>query len=230
MAKPYSWSFSKIGVFETCPHKFYRLHIIKDIADEGNYATSRGGMIHKGLEDYAVSGGEKMPHKDLYIESYLPTLDKLLALPSSRILVEEKMAVSRTFEPIGDYFDWRVRGRAISDLSLEFKDLGHAVLIDYKTGKDYAPKFMAQGKVVAFMKMLKTPWIQSVDVRFHNLDTDNYQFKWKYKREDIPELIIPIQHHVDQVEETIKAKNFTKRPNGLCKQFCPVKDCQFNGG
>jgi hypothetical protein len=38
-----------------------------------------------------------------------------------------------------------------------------------------------------------------------------------------------VLQRVDTLEKMETTKNFPKRPSGLCREWCPVRDCEFHG-
>ena len=55
-----AWSYSMLTAFETCPHQFYRVRVLKDVVEEQGEAALWGDRVHKALEN-RVRDQEPLP-------------------------------------------------------------------------------------------------------------------------------------------------------------------------
>ena len=127
MTVKYTWSYSSINLFKQCPHKYYRLRIVKDIVEPSAEHLNYGLEVHKAAEDY-LGKGTPIPEKYIFIKEHL---DKLNLIKGEK-LCEYRMGLTSNLEPCG-FFDKDVWWRGVADLIIINSD--RAYVIDYKTGK-----------------------------------------------------------------------------------------------
>lgn len=224
--KETAWSYSSIGTFKQCPHRYYRERIIKDIAKEpDSEAILYGTALHKAAEDYIGSGVE-IPEKFSYIKSWL---DKLKSINGDKY-VEQKMGITRAngvFEPC-DFFADGVWFRGVADLLIVDSANKTAYVVDYKTGKNAKYADPQQLELMAACVFLRHPEIEKIKgmllyVVSRETITKEYEVKDRFA---VFEKLDEILHRRTVAYET---GIFNKNPNGLCRAYCPVMDCAYNG-
>jgi hypothetical protein len=217
----YTWSYSSLGLFQQCPHKYYRVRVKQDIREPPTEAIRYGLMMHKAAEDYIGAGVDLPPH----LEYLRPALDKLTSYPGDKHC-EYKMALTRKLEPCG--FDspeawWR----GIADLLIVDGD--SARIVDYKTGKSakYADtkqlELLSLATFKYFPQVKRTKcallFVVSKELVSANYTVDNSEKHWARW---IPETLL--------LEKAFEVGVWNPRPNFTCRKWCPVKDCAHNGG
>lgn len=214
-----AWSFSHIKSFETCPRKYDEEMVSKNYPFVESAASKYGNEVHKALELY-VKDGKKL---DGNMRQFKKVADKLLSFNGEKI-AERKQALNFDREPTS-YFAKDVWVRGISDLTII--NGNKAKVFDYKTGSAKYPD-TDQLELMALITFAYHPEVEHVrsallflhhsklvPAEFHRDDIDKLWDKWdkKYKK----------------LKAARVNKNFPPNPNGLCRKWCPVKHCEFNG-
>jgi|TARA_R110002126_G_scaffold10869_5_gene49930 hypothetical protein len=214
------WSFSKIKAFEQCPKQFYHEKVLKQFPFVQTQAILYGNQFHKMAEDF-IGKDVPIPERFNYVAKALQSLkDK-----AGTKLVEQKMGIREDLDPCG-FYDKEVWFRGIADLLILHKDV--AFVVDYKTGKSakYADK--GQLELMALSVFAHYPEIERVragllfvvskdliKTTYTNYDKDTLWSKWIGKYQ--------------QMAKAAELDVWNPRPNGLCRNHCPVTECAHNG-
>lgn len=220
MTVKYNWSYSSLSLFKQCPHKYYRLRIVKDIVEPPTEHLSYGLEVHKAAEEY-IRDGTPIPEKYAFIK---PHLDKLKDLQGEK-LCEEKLGLTRNLEPC-KFFDKEVWWRGVADLIIINED--KAYVIDYKTGKSSKYADTQQLEILSLALFKHFPQVKKVkagllfvvadDLIKANYEQDNQGVYWSKWLEDTKRLEAAILNNV-----------WNKKPNFSCRAWCSVTDCEHNG-
>jgi hypothetical protein len=220
MTVKYNWSYSSLSLFKQCPHKYYRLRIVKDIVEPPTEHLSYGLEVHKAAEEY-IRDGTSIPEKYAFIK---PHLDKLKDLQGEK-LCEEKLGLTRNLEPC-KFFDKEVWWRGVADLIIINED--KAYVIDYKTGKSSKYADTQQLEILSLALFKHFPQVKKVkagllfvvadDLIKANYEQDNQGVYWSKWLEDTKRLEAAILNNV-----------WNKKPNFSCRAWCSVTDCEHNG-
>jgi len=220
MTVKYTWSYSSINLFKQCPHKYYRLRVVKDIVEPPAEHLNYGLAVHKAAEDY-LGKGTPIPEKYIFIKEHL---DKLNLIKGEK-LCEYKMGLTSNLEPCG-FFDKDVWWRGVADLIIINGD--KAYVIDYKTGKSAKYADTKQLELLSCALFKHFPDVKKVKggllfVVANDLVKDNYQSDqegvyWTKWLEDTQRLEAAIQNDV-----------WNKKPNFSCRSWCSITDCEYNG-
>ena len=216
-----AWSFSRLKNFESCPKKFWHLMVRKDVRQDENDTLRYGKEVHKALED-RVKKDKRLPMHLTHLEK----VAKNFASPphkTDEILTEQQLAITKGMEPTG-WFDKDVWVRSIIDYLAITGD--KALLVDYKTGKMYDD--FTQLKLAAAMLMLHRPDINTVTVVYWWIK-DKKLTKDYLCREDMAEIWNELLPRVKRYDEAHTADEFPAKSGYLCRNWCPVKQCKFNG-
>jgi CRISPR/Cas system-associated exonuclease Cas4 (RecB family) len=221
-----AWSYSSLGTFKQCPHRYYRERIAKDIPrDPDSEAILYGTELHKAAEDY-IGTGIEIPERFGYIKQWL---DKLKAINGEKY-VERKMGITRSNGVFGpcDFFSDDVWFRGVADLLIVDSETKTAYVVDYKTGKSAKYADPLQLELMAACVFLLHPKIEKVKgmllyVVCRETITKEYEVKDRFK---VFENLDEVLHRRTVAYET---GVFNKSPNGLCRAWCPVVDCAYNG-
>lgn len=211
-----AWTASSIDAFTSCPHKYYRLRVLKDVKDLPMSEESLYGQrVHKMFEN-AVNWGDPLP-KDY--KSYEPLVEKIKAMPGEK-LPEFRFSISEDFQPCAWKDAW---SRGAADLVV--KRGKQAIIIDYKTGKRKPSEQLAlyAGFAFAYWPELEEVHTAYVWLKDRKIDRKTYLASEKHK---IWENWVPLVHRLYTAYEK---DLWQKRPSGLCRAWCPVKDCNFCG-
>lgn len=220
MAKSFAWSFSKLKNFETCPKKYYEVDVAKNYRED-TAQLDWGNKLHSSFST-AISGAAPLPAD---MADYQHWVDKArkLAKPGEKILVEQKLAITKNFSPTS-YFAPNAWLRVIIDLLVLGVDT--AIMWDWKTGKV---------KHDSVQLMLCT---QAVFSHHPNIIRARTGFVWlaedtmtpdSFTRASLTQEWQPVLQRVDALEQAHKTLSFPPNPSGLCRSHCPVTSCQFHG-
>lgn len=209
-----------MGLFQQCPHKYYRIRVKQDIKEPPTDAIRYGLAMHKAAEDY-IGKNTPLPPAFEYLKA---TLDKIAAYPG-KIYCEYKMALTRKLEPCA--FDapdawWR----GIADV-LNI-DGDKARILDYKTGKSAKYADSKQLELLSLATFKHFPQVKFakgallfvvansiVPAKFHVGESDTKWVKW-------------VRDTVD-LEHSLANGAWNPRPNFTCSKWCAVHDCIHNG-
>jgi len=220
MSKPFAWSYSALGAFETCPHRYMTTRITKEVKEPQTEATLWGNRVHKAFEEN-VKMNRPFPNG---MEDYAKVADTLKAYgKGKKIDAEQKLAINRNMNKT-EYFASDVWLRSIIDVTIEAD--GHVFVGDYKTGKKNPDS--GQLRLTAAIIFATRPWIENVTNSFLWLK-DGTTTTEKFVRQDASEIWQEFMPRVKRMEESIRLGEFPKRPSGLCRNWCPVHTCEHNG-
>jgi hypothetical protein len=179
--------------------------------------------VHKALED---NGKDQKPLPDS-MKHYQDYASGIAALASRALSVsyEFKMGVSRGFQPV-EFTSPEAWGRCIADTLFIYPENHTAIVLDHKLGKYRGPT--SQAVINAKMIMAHYPQVEIVKTSFNYLVADKAVNDVFY-RGTIDDDFGVVARLIAAVEHSIAFENFPARKNGLCRQYCPVHTCAFNG-
>lgn len=219
--KPFTWSYSKLKNFETCPKRYYAIDVEKKYKenDEAGH-LGYGNLVHEGLAN--AINHEHTPLPDT-LKKLQPWVDKVLGGSKGTILVEQQMAITKDFKKTG-WFDEDVWYRGVGDV---VKLVGPvALVIDWKTGK-----ILEDGIQLALMAQCvfaHHPQIHKIRTRFVWLKEDATTDA-DFTREDMVGVWAGLLPRVTTLRTAHEQMNFPPKTNGLCKRFCIVESCPYRG-
>lgn len=217
VAKPFTWSFSRLKNFETCPKKHYEVDIQKNFSEGESEQLKWGNQVHAAMA--AALQGAPLPPE---MASYQKWIDVVLAGPG-KLLVEQKYAITRDFQPTA-YFAPNVWYRGIGDVVRIDGPVG--LVLDWKTGAI---------KIDSVQLMLMA---QCIFTHYPQLQRVRSEYVWLqedastpevYSREDLADGWIGLMDRVSTLEDAAKTLSYPPKPSGLCKKWCPVKSCPYWG-
>lgn len=212
------WSYSSLTSFETCPYKYYKTRVAKEVKEPEGEAAKWGTEVHKHLEN-RVKDETPLPDAIQYLE---PIVGRVIASPGIKY-TEQQLALDRDYLPVS-WYDANAWARAIVDVTVI--NGTKAVTLDWKTGKRKPGS--DQLKMSAAMLFHHYPEVETVNTGFVWIKEKKVD-REQYSREDIPVIwqeFIPRAARVDKAFETDR---WPKKPSGLCKAWCWCTDCEFCG-
>jgi len=230
--KPFSWSFSAIDNFGTCARKYHRQNILKDVSDQTTY-RSEGQEVHRFMNDRLMHAKPLPAHAarwERWIDEFLTDCDRTKVL----LRGESKYAITAGFEPCG-YFDKvkKVWCRVVIDALKINND--YAKIWDWKTGriKPDTDQLMLYATVI----FAHYPEVKQVEAGLIFLKEDmgahvprnDCTHELLIRRADLPEFWERYIHKVDALERSFLTNSWPPNPSGLCRNHCPVHDCEHNG-
>ena len=216
------WSHSGLKDFETCARKYHEVKVLKKYPRQETEQTLYGTQLHEQAELHVR---DKRP-LDASFTFLQPVLDALGRIPG-RPYPEYKMALTLDLNVCG-FQDPRYWVRGIADLIIVDDDNLTAHCFDYKSGSNKYPD-TDQLTLMSLMIFKHFPHVRQVKsgllfvlkntVTRHRVMRDQEEKLWWRYRERVGRI---------GVAEATGVWNPTK--SGLCKKFCPVTTCEFNGG
>jgi RecB family exonuclease len=218
--KPFSWSYSKLKNYRTCPKRHYHVDVARDVKEEESEALSYGNTVHKVLAQYVEHGTILPP---VLAPTLKPWGDKVRAGSHDKLLVEQKLAIRADFSGC-DWFAPDAWYRGIADV---IKIKGPvALVIDYKTGK-----VLEDGIQLALMAacvFAHHPEVQKIRTEFFWIKEDA-STRADFTRADLVAVWNTLLPEVKQLEEAHRTSTFPPTPSGLCRKWCPVSSCPHFG-
>lgn len=229
LTKPFTWSYSKLKNYETCPRRYKAIDVDKSIEQPRSDALERGDDLHAAMQK-RVQGTTPLPPHLIYMEPWAEKLTRILH-PFQIIQCELKLANDREGQPTG-YFDKRTWFRSKIDYLRilpnggDNNDFGHVV--DYKTGRP--PKIWDGTQLMLNAWQLFMHYKSVAKLRVDYLWTEyNDTTHEIYTREQIPGEMVNVTPRVIAMETAHKTDNFPPKPGGLCFEYCDVYTCEFHG-
>lgn len=214
-----SWSFSALKTFETCPRKYHAEKVLKLYPFEETEQTIYGNKVHLAAEEY-IRDGKPLPKG---MEQFKPALDALNKIPGDKHC-ELKMALTAD-RKVADFRAKDVWVRGIADLVIVNGD--KARVVDYKTGSAKYPD-KKQLELMALMVFEHFPEVTKVKAALAFLLHD-VVVKGDYTRDEADKLWEKWVQRTDILDRAFEHDNWPPNPNGLCRKWCPVESCEFNG-
>lgn len=216
-----TWSHSGLKQYETCPRQYHEVKVLKKYPREETEQTLYGTKLHEQAELY-IRDGRPLDRDFGFLK---PILDACIAMPG-RKLTELEMALTKDLKPC-DFKapDYWVRG--IADLVIIDDENLTARVFDYKSGSNRYPD-TDQLDLMALMLFKHFPHIRRVSsgllfvlkntVAKHSTELEQAEALWWKYRE-----------RVARIEQSHANGVWNPKQSGLCKKFCSVVDCEFNG-
>jgi hypothetical protein len=220
MSKPFSWSYSQLKNFETCPKRYYHYNVLKDVVEPESDQIREGNALHKAFE-LRIKDKAPLPLGMGYHE---PVLAKLEKLPG-KIYAEQKLALTSSFAPCA-YF---ARGvdvwfRTVVDFAAI--DAPNAIILDYKTGK--VQQDTTQLQLMSATVFAADPSINRIKAGLMFTAYGQIE-REEYVRDDLTEIWGEILPRVKLVERARASQEYPPKPSGLCKKYCAVMSCPYHG-
>jgi len=217
---PFSWSFSKLRNYESCPLK-YKVVDVDKLHVEHSQELDRGEQLHAAMYQ-RVANGTKLPIPYAYMERWATRLTTDLH-PEQEIYCELKLALDRSHNPT-EFMGKRVWCRARIDYLRIIPNQAHVV--DYKTGK---PR-MDDTQLALCAAMVFHHYPELSQVRTEYIWTEYGDTSHRiYQRSELPRIWRELLPRVTQLEEAHDHEDFPAVPNGLCAKYCPVSTCEHWG-
>lgn len=227
-AKPFAWSYSRLKNFEACPKKHYHIDIAKDIQEPESEQLKHGDIVHKVMAQYIEHGTVMPPVLEPQLKPWADHVFKFKGVDvrtkGAVVEVEQKYALTKDFE-ICEFFDKRAWFRGIGDVIWRLGPVGY--IGDWKTGKILDDS--QQLALMAACLFAKYPELKIVRSVFVWLK-EEAETPLDIKRSDMPAMWANIWPRIEALKIAHETQNYPPKPGGLCKRWCPVKQCPHNGG
>lgn len=219
MTKKPAWSFSSLNQYYTCPKQYYHLRVAKDFKDTPGEAALDGQIRHKHLEN-RILHGTPLPSGTSQFE---PIVSKMLETPHDAIHAEKQYCLNSDFQPV-EWFSKDAWVRGVIDV--ELRKNNSVVVADWKFGKRKPDS--DQLKLFAALVMTADPEVDKVSTAFFWLKERKVD-RDKFTRADVPEIWQYFLARYSHLELAYANDKWIARPSGLCKNYCVVTSCPYNG-
>lgn len=224
-------TWSKLQTFETCPRQFEDSYVGPKKPFVQTEQIKWGNTVHSAMED-RVLGKEltPLPESMKPFQKYVDAA-QVAQQHGLEVKPEWKLGMRRDGTPC-DYWAKDVWMRAKVDLPILARN--SALVQDYKTGKWKNEK--GQLAMSAWLVFTNKPEVTSVDTRYLWLQGGD-NLRQVYTREDqgkpdvvpLQKVVVNFTPRLARIEESIATGHFDPKPSGLCKKYCSVFSCEYNG-
>lgn len=235
-AKPFSWSYSKLKNFNSCPKRYWHIEVQKDVVEPESEQLKAGNLLHDAAHK-RIEKGTALPATVTYRAELEEWCRKILAghahakafeaaAPGARMLVEQKLAITDSFGPTTWFGTDEAPAwfRGIGDV---IKIVGPvALIVDWKTGKIIEDS--QQLALMAACVFAHHPEVQRVRSQFIWLKEDA-ETRADYARADMPAMWAGILPKVRTLKTAHETTSFPAQPGALCRRWCPVTVCPHHG-
>jgi len=227
--KPFSWSYSAVSNFHTCPKLYYHRNVAKDVSDSTIY-RAEGQEVHRIMEK-ALLGEAPLP---AHLAHWKRWLDELWQGDIANLNGEQKLAFTTDFEPC-TYFDKVMRPWCRTVVDVLKLTPPSAIVWDWKTGKikpDEDQLLLCSTAVFVHhpeVKEISAGLIFLKEDTGPHIPRNNCTHEILIKRSDLPFFWNRYIHKVNALEYAIRTDEWPAHPSGLCRAHCPVVRCEHNG-
>jgi len=137
--RPFSWSFSKLKNYETCPKRHYHVDVVRDVREPESEELKFGNELHDALAKRLGPNKIPLPAGFAKYEVNAAKVDFPPGYPvgNAKLLVEQKLAITKDYAPC----DWKSNEawyRGIADVLKVAKAMAEASpgLMDRKAGHE----------------------------------------------------------------------------------------------
>ena len=156
-AKPFTWSYSKLSLYESCPAK-YKYRYLEGLKTPKAAAASRGTEIHEGVENYLHRRVETVPAPAAAFFSIIAEVRE------HKPKIEHKIGFDKNWQPAPWDDAW---GRSVIDAGYCAKSEVH--IQEWKSGKIY-DDHADQRRLYSTLGSLVWPAAKSFTIRTYYFD------------------------------------------------------------
>lgn len=230
-------SHSSLEVFETCPRQYEAKYLTKEVPFVQSKEAAWGDQVHAELEQYLKTNGNYQlsatcldpSGSGLSAASFQRFGDWVLnraAKGGGTVIAERKAAVNRQTDAVAYNDKSRWMGGKI-DVTILYLDKGLAEVFDWKTGK--VKNNQTQLRMYAALTLSKYREVGQVSCGYVWLAHNQISPPSFYCRSDYWEHWDVFRLKYERLQEAYRAGVFPPKPNGLCRQWCDVKSCEYHG-
>jgi hypothetical protein len=216
----YTWSYSSLDLFKQCPHKYYRLRVVKDLQEPESEPMRYGKEVHLAAEEF-IRDGKPIPDKFGFMRDILEPVKNI----AGKQLCEYRLGLTRNLEPC-EFFGEGVWWRGIPDFLAIDGD--KATLLDYKTGKSAKYADTKQLELLALAIFKHFPEVNQIKAGLLFVVAKDF-VKAKYNRFDHERTWVKWLAETSRLEQALELNVWNPKPNFSCKSWCIVTDCIHNG-
>ncbi len=218
--KPFSWSYSRMKNFESCPLRHYKVDISKEFKEEESENLKWGNLVH----DSAAKRLKKKVPLPEGMENIEGWCKRFEATPGT-IHVEQQLAINANFGKC-EWFGKDAWFRGIGDVIKINGDV--ALAADWKTGKILEDS--QQLALLAACVFAHYPEVNHVRAMFIWLkEGPDVMSDAVYSRDSMVEMWKAIWPRIQVLEHAHKTMTYPAKPGRLCRNWCPVTSCPHHG-
>ncbi|QGM46143.1 PD-(D/E)XK nuclease family protein [Methylocystis heyeri] len=222
--KAWSWSYSKLKNYRTCPRRHYHCDIAKDVPQETSDALTWGNAVHEAM---AARVGKNVPLPE-DMQQFEDWAAKVKTdMPGAVTSCEHELAMTAEFKAsawFGNDTWTRVKLDVLQIIPAGSTQV--ASLIDWKTGRIESDS--EQLGIAAAVVFANFPNVQKIRTRFVFLkeDADGEE---DFTRQDMPLLWAKLLPELGKMKHAAETNDYPAKPSHLCKKYCPVASCEHHG-
>jgi len=215
-----AWSHSALKEFELCPLKYHANKVAKMYPFVESEQMIYGKEVHKVAEKF-LRDGVDLPEQ---YEQFRKVLTRFANMPGEKHC-EEKWALTGKLKPT-KYFAKDVWVRALADLVIIDGD--KAKVVDWKTGSAKYPD-LSQLELLSLFIFILHPNVVQVRGALVFLLHDTMLID-TFERKDMEKLWKKWKNKTKLLDAAFESDIWAPKPNALCKNWCNVEHCEYNGG
>jgi hypothetical protein len=222
--KKFSWSWSKLKNFRSCPKRHYEIDLTKNIKELPSDELKWGDLFHDAMAK-RIGRGTPLPAALIWYDGWAGWM-RGHKEAGANVSTELRLAMDAQFQPT-EWFSPSTWVRGIVDVLYLAPWLRSAAALDWKTGKKIQPEFEQLG-ITAGLLFAHHREIDTVHTAYlwSAHDTDTIE---TYHREEMTPLWNKIMPDVKRMEEAARTLTYPPKPSGLCIKYCPVTSCPYHG-
>jgi len=222
--KPFSWSWSKLKNYRTCPKRHYEIDIAKHYRDADSDALKWGNQVHDAMAKY-IGQGIELPTIMKRYKAWPENVVKLSQVGMD-VRVEQSLAIAKDFGPCS-YYAGEAWFRAKIDVLAMTPKKEAAITIDWKTGSKVQPEF-EQLALSAQTVFAHFPTVEEVVAYYVWFGHDTHTVE-TYHRDDMVKIWNALWPEINVMDDAWRTTTYPAKPSGLCINYCPVTNCPFYG-
>ncbi len=221
--KKFTWSWSRLKNYRTCPKKHYHVDLAKEFPEPDNEVLLWGNQVHEAMAK-RIDKDAKLPPM---MEHYEPWPAAMVELRSQgwTVKTELKLAMSEAHKPTS-FFDNATWFRGVADVLAIAPAKNAALSLDWKTGQ--IKPDAEQLALNAALIFSHYPEVNLVDTVYVWLGNDD-QTRVRYGRMDMMPLWSGLMPEINQLAEAYRTTTYPPKPSGICIRHCPVTSCPYHG-
>lgn len=218
----WSWSFSAINAFNTCPLQYAHKYFYKTIKYQETAATKKGNDIHKSLERIGKGQGTDHDNALVVANKWTPFMEAISNSQGEKHF-ELEMALDENWKPT-NWFNGT--GRCKGDVVIINGD--KANYIDWKTGK--IKEDPLQLRLSLLFIALHFPEVKQFNGKFVWLEFNKVTgLDAPIPRKELISTYDKVQVELARIRAAWYSQVFPANPSGLCRKYCEVRSCPHCG-
>jgi hypothetical protein len=217
----FPFSHSSLNQYITCPRQYQAHRVTKEYAREEGEEAKWGNDVHTALEE-RIGAGVGLPERMKQYEAYAQSLS--ICNGECEIYVELELGVKEDGTAC-DFNDPDCWARGIVDYLRIRNNKG--LSIDHKTGK--RKEGSKQLMMSAGLIFANFPELQELICGYAWLQEGGRISREKYEKNDCGWIWESFSRDLAELEWSYKTDNWPTRPSGLCRKWCSVLNCIYNG-